>query len=59
MNGYLCFYRGRSFEVRADTKYEAQEKAAKHFKASKSWEVTVGLAERGRVPVMHDGAELP
>jgi len=44
--GYVCFYKNKSIEVRAMTSFEAQEKAAKLFKAKKSWEVAVVLAER-------------
>lgn len=53
MNGYVCFYRGKKTEVYADTSLQAQEKAAKHFKARKAYEVTVVLAEKGGAPVTH------
>jgi hypothetical protein len=46
MFGYICFYRGRRIEVRALRSYDAQETAAKIFKAKKAHEVTVVLAER-------------
>lgn len=52
MNGYICFYRGKKLEVHAETSYAAQEQAALKFKAKKSWEVTVVLAERA------DGSEV-
>lgn len=45
---YKAFYRGRTTEVQADSSYSAQEKAAKFFKAKKSHEVTIVLAD---VPV--------
>lgn len=45
MNGYKAFYRGRETEVYAETSYEAQTKAAKFFKAKKSYEVAVMLCE--------------
>jgi hypothetical protein len=44
-NGYIAMYKGKKLEVYADTKYEAQQKAAQHFKAKKSYEVDVYLAE--------------
>lgn len=58
MNGYVCFYRGKRVEIYAATSYEAQEKAAAQFKARKSYEVAVVLAEKGGEPVEHDGASL-
>ena len=54
MNGYVCFYRGRRVEVYADTSYEAQKLAAEKFKAKKSYEVAVVLADK---PI--DPAGLP
>ncbi len=46
MNGYLCFYKDKKWEVYADTKAEAHKKAVAHFKAKKSWEVDCYLAEK-------------
>ena len=46
MNGYIAFYKGKRTEVYAETSLAAQEKAAKEFKARKSYDVTVVLAER-------------
>ena len=53
MNGYICLYRGRRCEVLAETSYKAQQKAAEIFKAKKSYEVSVTLAEKGGKQVMH------
>lgn len=53
MNGYVCFYRGKSKEVQANTSFEAQKEAAKLFKARKSYEVTVVLAEKNGEQVTH------
>lgn len=53
MNGYIAFYRGKKLEVFADTSYEAQKKAAAIFKAKKSYEVTVMLAEKNGQQVTH------
>jgi hypothetical protein len=53
VNGYIAFYRGRKAEVHADTAYEAQQKAAALFKARKSYEVTVVLAEKDGAQVTH------
>jgi hypothetical protein len=58
MNGYVAFYKGKKIEVHANTSYEAQQKAAAVFKARKSYEVTVMLAELGGQAVVHTGAEL-
>jgi hypothetical protein len=46
MNGYMAFYKGRTAEVYATTSYEAQQAAAKIFKAKKSYEVSVVICER-------------
>ena len=46
MNGYKCFYKGKTVEVYADTSYAAQQKAAIIFKAKKAYEVTVVLCEK-------------
>jgi hypothetical protein len=57
MNGYIAFYRGKRAEVYADTSYEAQQKAAIVFKAKKSYEVTVMLAEKNGVEVVHTATD--
>ena len=53
MNGYICFYRGKRIEVESDTSYHAQQEAAKIFKAKKSYEVDVVLAEKDGEQVTH------
>jgi hypothetical protein len=53
MNGYIAFYRGKKMEVHAETSYKAQQLAAAAFKAKKSWEVTVMLAEKDGEQVTH------
>ena len=53
MNGYVCFYKGKKMEVYADSSYEAQKKAAQAFRAKKSYDVTVVLAEKNNKPVVH------
>lgn len=58
MNGYICFYRGKRLEVHADTSYAAQLKAAAIFKARKTYEVTVMIAESNGAPVVHSAASL-
>lgn len=57
MNGYICFYRGKRLEVHASTSYEAQTKAAQIFKAKKSYEVDVHLAEKEGKPVVHTAVD--
>jgi hypothetical protein len=44
MNTYIAFYRGQRIEVRSDTTYHAQLKAAEILKAKHAWDVTVMLA---------------
>ena len=58
MNGYIAFYKGRKIEVRAATSYEAQQVAAKVFKARKSYEVTVVLSEKDGEQVVHSTATV-
>ncbi len=53
MNGYVCFYRGKRIEVQATTSYAAQTQAAAIFKAKKSYEVNVVLAEKNGEQVTH------
>ena len=61
-NGYICFGpNGKRCEVRADTSYHAQQKAAEIFKIKpgKQWRVSVHLAESAEgSPVIHSTAEL-
>lgn len=45
MRPYIAFYKGKQLQVEAASSYEAQQKAAKLFKAKKSYEVTVMLAD--------------
>jgi hypothetical protein len=45
--GYVAFYKDRRCEVLARTSYEAQQQAARLFKARKAHDVTVVLCERG------------
>lgn len=54
MNGYKAFYKGKTLDVYAPTTYAAQVKAAAMFKASKSWQVSVVLAEKDGQPVAHN-----
>jgi hypothetical protein len=53
MNGYVCFYKGKRVEVYAGTTYEAQREAARMFKAKKSYDITVILAEKDGVVYEH------
>lgn len=55
-NGYVAFYKGKRIEVYADTKYQAQQLAAKHFNAKKEWEVNVVLAEVDGKPYVQSTA---
>ena len=43
---YKAFYKGKTIEVKALRSYDAQQIAAKLFKAKKSYEVTVVLADK-------------
>jgi hypothetical protein len=46
MFNYECFYKGKRMTVQALRSFDAQEKAAKLFKARKSYEVAVVLADQ-------------
>jgi len=54
-NGYVCFYKGKRFEVHADTSYEAQKKCAAENKIpdKKQYLITVVLAEKDGEEVVH------
>ena len=52
-NGYIAHYKRQKVVVMADTQYEAQQIAAKHFRARKPYEVSVMLAEKGGKQVTH------
>lgn len=60
MNGYICFdHRGHRWECRANTAYEAQQKAIEHFKPPKSKRhmVHVHLAEKDGEQVVHKAVD--
>lgn len=42
---FIAFYNGKQTTVRADTSFQAQALAAAHFKAKKSYQVTVMRAD--------------
>lgn len=45
-HNYVCFYRDKKIDIRACTSYEAQRRAAQHFKAKQPWKVTVVFADK-------------
>ena len=45
-NGYIALYKGKKHEVWANSSYEAQQLAATHFRARKTYEVDVYLCQR-------------
>ena len=53
MNGYKAFYKGKSIDVYAETSLSALLKAAKIFKARKTYDVTVVLCEKNNEQVVH------
>lgn len=56
---YECFYKNKRITVQALRSFDAQEKAAKLFKARKSYEVTVVLAaDQTGAPVLVSPASL-
>jgi hypothetical protein len=57
MNGYVGFYRGKRFEVMADTSYHAQQAIAKANRIKRAYEITVVLAEKDGEQVTHIPAD--
>ena len=57
-NGYVCFWRNKRYEVYAPTSYAAQLKCAQLHSIKKSHEITVVLAEKAGVQVVHNPAIL-
>jgi hypothetical protein len=55
---YIAFYKGKQITVNALRSFDAQEQAARIFKAKKSYEVTVMLAAKGDEPVIHHPATI-
>jgi|TARA_R110000868_G_scaffold180883_2_gene421604 hypothetical protein len=55
---YIAFYKGKEITVNALRSFDAQEQAARIFKAKKSYEVTVMLAAKGDEPVIHHPATI-
>lgn len=53
MNGYICLWKGKKFEVYAESTYEAQKKCASENKIKKTYEITVMLAEKNGEQVTH------
>ena len=53
LNGYVCFHKGRRFEIYSDTSYNAQQLCAKINKIKKPSEITVVLAEKNGETVIH------
>jgi hypothetical protein len=55
MHTYKAWHKGRTIEVKADTSYGAQIKAADEFKLppKRRREVSVLLVESGGKPVVH------
>ncbi len=57
-NGYIGFYKGKKYEVYANTTYEAQKLIAEKYKIKKSYEISVYLAEKNGKEVIHDPSIL-
>jgi hypothetical protein len=53
MHGFIGFYRGKRFEVMANSSYEAQCKIATENKIKKQADITVMLAEKNGEQVTH------
>lgn len=55
MNGYVCFYKQKRIEVRAESTYAAQKKAAEILRVSERnrYKITVTLAEKDGQQIVH------
>lgn len=53
LNGYVCFHKGRRFEIYSDTTGNAQQLCAKINKIKRAQDITVVLAEKGGETVTH------
>jgi hypothetical protein len=51
--GYIGFYKGKQYEIYADTTYEAQKKIAEKYGIKDSYNIKVMLAEKDGKPVVH------
>lgn len=58
-SGYKAFFKGKTADVYAPSSYKAQLAAAVHFKARKSYDVTVMICEQADgEQVTHSTASL-
>lgn len=55
-NVFIAIYKGKEIQVRANSAYEAQTKAAKQFNAKKSYDVSVYVVEVDGKPVAHSAS---
>jgi hypothetical protein len=53
MPTYRAFYNGKEIEVKAESSYAAQLKAATLFKVKQAYKVTVILLSKDDIPVVH------
>ena len=53
LNGYLCFYKNKKYEVYAESTYSAQLKCAKDNNIKKNSDIRVHLCEKAGTPVIH------
>ena len=53
MNSYIIFFKNKRLEVEAETSLQAQRKAAKLLKVKHAYQITVCLAEKNGMPIIH------
>lgn len=58
MNGYIGVYKGKQYEIDANTTYEAQKKLAAQLKVRKEWEISVFLCEKDGKEVIQNPCVL-
>ena len=57
-HGYIGLYRGKQYEVYADSSYAAQQKLAKQLGVKKSYEISVYLCEKNVDPETGTGEQV-
>ena len=53
MNGYVCFYKNKRYEVWANSSYHAQVTCADKYNIKKRMDIVVMLAEKEGKEVIH------
>jgi hypothetical protein len=58
LNGYICFHKGKRYEIYAESSFAAQCMCAVNHNIKKRSEINVVLAEKNGKPVVYNGTEF-